>query len=264
MIDTALQSTKRELHRAFTQPRAWAAIVGVALVIGVVGPFGTYEKHALLPRVAYWFAIAVLTYGVGLATVHFVIAAIHGARRPGWIAYGLAGLAAGLPVAAVVLAINALLYGPEPPVETLALILSCMVIAGVGSALIALYSMPSRPDGPPAESAAVASPAPVPPPLLARLPLHLRGDLAYLSMQDHYVDVHTARGSTLLLMRFADAVGETGPTEGLQIHRSYWIARQAVVESVRRDGRLFLRMADGAELPVSRPYLAAVRSAGLA
>ncbi len=31
VIDTPLQSTKRELHLAFTQPRAWAAIVGVAL-----------------------------------------------------------------------------------------------------------------------------------------------------------------------------------------------------------------------------------------
>lgn len=42
------------------------------------------------------------------------------------------------------------------------------------------------------------------------------------------------------------------------------VASEAVAEAVRRDGRLFLRLDDGTELPVSRSYVSDVREAGLA
>ena len=102
------------------------------------------------------------------------------------------------------------------------------------------------------------------PKLLDRLPQRLRGDITYLSMQDHYVDVHTEKGSTLVLMRLADAIAEVEGVPGLQIHRSHWVALDAVAGSLRRDGRLFLRMSDETLLPVSRSWFEAVRAAGLA
>ncbi|EBV3599940.1 LytTR family transcriptional regulator, partial [Salmonella enterica subsp. enterica serovar Virchow] len=90
-----------------------------------------------------------------------------------------------------------------------------------------------------------------------------RGQLTHLSMQDHYVDVRTDNGGAMVLMRLSDAIAETRGVEGLQIHRSHWVALGAVQKAIRRGGRPYVIMKDGTELPVSRSYLDTVRSAGL-
>jgi hypothetical protein len=68
--------------------------------------------------------------------------------------------------------------------------------------------------------------------------------LANMTMQDHYIDIRTDRGGTLLLMRLADAIAETNVVDGLQIHRSHWVAKNAVQGAVRKEGRTFLKMRD--------------------
>ena len=97
------------------------------------------------------------------------------------------------------------------------------------------------------------------PPLLERLPASRRGRLLHLQMRDHYVEIHTDRGSELVLMRFGDALKELGRTEGMQVHRSHWIARAAVKKIVRRTGRTVAFLENGTEVPVSRRYARALR-----
>lgn len=274
--DTPLQFTKRELQTALSRPRTWAGLVGASLLLGLIGPFGTFGSLPLLPRVAYWTAIAILTYVTGLATVYFAVAALFRPNSTSAFAYLVAGALAGVPVAAIVCGLNNQLFG-EPATwrETLELSLYCVAIAAVVSLLVAVFSIPRETNKAEAEAEALASAASMPaaarpsqpdmqrPAILDRLPVEKRGRLAYMSMQDHYVDVHTDKGGTLVLMRLADAMTETQGVSGLQVHRSHWVALDAVAAAVRREGRLFLRMADGTELPVSRPYMAAVREAGL-
>ena len=84
-----------------------------------------------------------------------------------------------------------------------------------------------------------------------------------MTMQDHYVDIRTDRGGTLVLMRFVDAIAETNGVEGLQVHRSHWVALGRIAQTVRLGGRPMLKMEDGTMLPVSRSYFDAVRAAGL-
>jgi DNA-binding LytR/AlgR family response regulator len=67
-----------------------------------------------------------------------------------------------------------------------------------------------------AESTSDASP-----PILNRVPVQRRGRLIALSVSDHYVEVLTDGGRSLVLMRLSDAIAETGPVKGLQIHRSH-------------------------------------------
>ena len=98
-------------------------------------------------------------------------------------------------------------------------------------------------------------------PLLDRLPAARRGRLLHLQMRDHYVEIHTDRGSDLVLMRFGDALKELGGTEGMQVHRSHWIARAALEKISRRAGRTVAHLANGAEVPVSRRYARALREA---
>jgi DNA-binding LytR/AlgR family response regulator len=95
-------------------------------------------------------------------------------------------------------------------------------------------------------------------------PLRQRGKLLALIVEDHYVDIVTDRGKALVLMRLADAMREAGTVAGLQIHRSHWVALDAVVKAHRSDGKLILELSNGLRLPVSRGYLPAVKEAGLA
>ena len=60
-------------------------------------------------------------------------------------------------------------------------------------------------------------------------------------------------------MRLADAVDALGGL-GMQVHRSYWASFKHMRRLVRREGRMLLRLTDGREVPVSRPYLKAVRA----
>lgn len=100
------------------------------------------------------------------------------------------------------------------------------------------------------------------PRILRRLPPRLGQDLLCLSMEDHYVRLHTVRGSALVLMSLSQALEEVGGLEGLQVHRSWWVARRAV-EGVIEDGRnLRIRLKGGIEAPVSRASVARLRAAG--
>ncbi len=96
--------------------------------------------------------------------------------------------------------------------------------------------------------------------LLARLPAGVRGPVVCLQMEDHYVRVHTVRGSALVLMRFSDAISELGPVAGLRVHRSWWIASRFIagLESGSRSVRA--RLSTGQSVPVSRPYVQDVRA----
>ena len=85
-------------------------------------------------------------------------------------------------------------------------------------------------------------------------------DIIYLRADDHYVHVHTSDGSCLVRRRFASAVTDLGAL-GVQVHRSYWVAHRHMRSTVRRDGRTMLRVTGRQEVPISRPYLAAVRAA---
>jgi LytTr DNA-binding domain len=89
----------------------------------------------------------------------------------------------------------------------------------------------------------------------ARLPLHLQGAcLLALVSEDHYLRVYTEAGNAMILMRLSDAIAELGGEAGAQTHRSWWVARDAVIKSVRGDGKAVLTLSDGTEAPVSRTY----------
>ncbi|MFN3607338.1 MAG: hypothetical protein ACK4SS_09130, partial [Cypionkella sp.] len=43
----------RDLRGAFSRPATLAALAGVAVIVGISGPFGTLEAFAFVPRMAY-------------------------------------------------------------------------------------------------------------------------------------------------------------------------------------------------------------------
>ena len=99
---------------------------------------------------------------------------------------------------------------------------------------------------------------------MQRLPVKFRSaELWAVSSEDHYLRVHTSLGEELILMRLADAMRDLGGTDGLQTHRSWWVARDGVADTRREGGKLFLVLKSGKTAPVSRTYASAVKQAGL-
>lgn len=104
---------------------------------------------------------------------------------------------------------------------------------------------------------------PAPPKFLERLPLKLRGaEVWAVEAEDHYLRLHTSKGQDLILLRLADAVSELEGIEGAQVHRSWWVARDAIADAKRGDGRATLTLKDGSEVPVSRTYAGLLRERG--
>jgi len=98
---------------------------------------------------------------------------------------------------------------------------------------------------------------------LDRLPPRLRGAaIRAVQGEDHYLRIHTDRGSDLILMRLSDALDELEGLEGAQTHRSWWVAKDAVRDVERGDGRAILTLEGGLTVPVSRRYARALREAG--
>lgn len=99
---------------------------------------------------------------------------------------------------------------------------------------------------------------------LERLPVKFRtADLHAISSEDHYLRVHTSLGEELILMRLADAVRELSGADGLQVHRSWWVAKAGITDEKRVDGRSLLVLPSGTEVPVSRSYRGKAKDAGL-
>lgn len=249
-----LQLALREWRALYLDRRALALVGIVGALVGLAGPFGTGEALPLAPRLAYWVAIASATFAVGSGLVALLPRLPPLVRLPAPAARIVAGLAAGPAIAAAVTLVNAVVF-PDLPLgwgDAVRLAVECGLIAGGVTAAIGI-----------AGGAPASAPAPGGPAILRRLPLERRGQLVRLAMQDHYVEVHTERGMHLVLMRLSDAIDEVEGVPGLRVHRSHWVALEAIAAARREEGRVTLVLRDGATVPVSRSHLAALREAGV-
>lgn len=253
------QSTLRRIRtdwtRHFRKPVVLAGLAGVCFVLGMSGPFDTIDTLTPIPRLVYWTLTVWLTYGLGAV---YYIALFGEDEAPRWTALVLSAPAAGLMVLAVLIGLNRVFFGNwvDSIGELLRIWGFASIVAFIVTALSALSY--ARPAASPAPSQATAAP-----PLLRRLPLDKRGTLVSLSVQDHYVQVVTDQGREMLLMRLRDAMEETAPHPGLQVHRSHWVARDQVTAVRRRGDGAMLTTSAGDEIPASRSFMPELRRVGL-
>ena len=86
--------------------------------------------------------------------------------------------------------------------------------------------------------------------------------LIAIEAHDHYLKVHTDAGAELITLRFADALDELARAHGWRVHRSWWVAADAV-EAVRwRRGGGEIRLVHDLMAPVSRTYAPVLKEAG--
>ena len=99
------------------------------------------------------------------------------------------------------------------------------------------------------------------PEFMALLPDENRGKLVMLKAELHYLQVVTDRGSTLVLYNLGDAITQLPADLGLSVHRSYWVARDAIERLEKRGRQGELILSDGQAVPVSRNRMAEVTAA---
>jgi hypothetical protein len=237
--------------------RALAIAFGAGLFLAFIGPFGT-ANAPLYQRVGYWGLLCV--GGTALAVA--ISGVIRGLLDPGdqrpFLMAGVTALVMTPPGTLGVYAVTRQLF----PWNNLYTALP----AFVGPVLVVSLAMNyvnALADRRPLETHASAAKDAPPPRFLDRLPGKLRGaELHAVEAEDHYLRLHTSKGSDLILMRLSDAIAELDGLEGAQTHRSWWVARQAVLRARRLDGRAVLELPGGVEAPVSRNYARALKSEG--
>ena len=242
--------------RTWTSPLFTSVYGAIALgvFLGFAGPFGSFQSLAAPPRYAFWFGLVATGYGLAIATLQILRPAAAFARLPKVAAIVLVGLISTLPMMFVVAwALDVVFGRSTPPGRLVSLYLSVaavqLVIAGVAAWP---FLAPRRP-APAADDLNTD-------PFFERIPDRLGRDLLALEAQDHYLMVHTRRGSALIYMRLGEAVQILPPQLGFQAHRRWWVARKEVA-GLRRDGhQTLIELTGGLTVPVGRTYLAAVRS----
>lgn len=252
-----------------------AAMTVIGVFLAILGPFGSIAAP-FAERLVTWLGFAWLGYACYRPMQSIATWGERALALPRWGVLVAAVLVGTVPMTFAVIAVNCLGTGrwswPGLEVWT-GTYFSVLVIGGAVTALfnlvqgrpaseIAPVPMPMPAPAPEPEPAAPPPPAAPPAnPLLDQLPAELGSTIVALEMEDHYVRVHTMLGSALVLMRLRDAMALVGEIEGMQVHRSWWVAR-AAVEDVLREGRnVRLKLPRGIEAPVARANVAALKDA---
>lgn len=262
-----------EMPPLFGSARDWSRELLLSLAagtfLGLTGPFGSYRNTSHLGVLAYW--VGTTLYGALLLGLTVRPAIGLGRRRgfPPWGTFGPSLLLAAIPLSLGCHVIAARLWpqsvarigllGWYGQTLVISLPLALGYLAGTRPGTV---SAP-RPTPVPDATAGPKSRCAIAPAFWQRLPPDLDRDLVALQMEDHYVRVHTANGSALVLLPLRQAVAELPPSLGMQTHRSWWVCHHAVTGTVRDGRNLRLRLKTGVEAPISRNNIASVRAAGL-
>lgn len=246
-------------------------MVTVALLV-YLGPFGTWASLSVPDRLLFWMMTVGTNWLVGYIVFSVTIREFQTRGWPVWAGLVLAGLVTALPGTSTVWLVVALYLDYQPSdvsglVRLYAQVFVLHLIIGSLTFHLTEKTLRRREadvePSPPGERAGAAPRTTSEAALFARLSARSRAELLHLRMQDHYVEVHTAAGSELLLLRFRDALREVANVDGLQVHRSHWVARGAVAGVERRgDGRIVLRLVNGSKVPVSRSFAPVLKTEG--
>jgi len=112
---------------------------------------------------------------------------------------------------------------------------------------------------PPTANGAATSPVTTPgfrdvPDFMTKVPISRRGALIAIKAEDHYLKVTTSKGESLVHYRISDAIGEMPDETGIRVHRSHWVARDAISRCDAAGRSLRLTLVNGAVVPVSQSY----------
>lgn len=236
-----------------------AGLLTIGIVLALIGPFGTYELLPLPERLGYWILVATLNGALVDLVIRQVDVHLPKAMPLRRLLAPLLGAAlAAIPATAIVAVANGL-FGLGWPEQLVRLYGQVVFLLAVISTLVyTLLDLQELAQKPPVTSAAPEDHTTQSEPdswvrFQERLPEPQQGELLCLEMHDHYLAVHTTEGKQLILCRMDDAARELKAL-GLRVHRSWWVAKNAVAGTQKVGQRLFLTLVDGRKVPVGKTY----------
>ena len=243
--------------------KAWVRDItitaGSSLVFALLGPFGT-DTIPLQQRLIEYLAIGFASFALLWPPMRLALRLGDRAGLPELFVL-LGGLSVlTLPVTLVGGLVVHLFNPATPPMNVLSvyfMILAMVVPFGTAYLMVERRLLSPRSLTAPPETQAI--PAVKTPSWLSP---RLGDDVLALQGEDHYVRVHTRLGSELLLMRLRDAIADLEGLAGEQVHRSWWVAREAVGAVSVNGRRLSITLTNGLEVPVSREAAPRLRRAG--
>lgn len=238
-----------------------AAALATGITVGALGPFGTYSLLPLTQRLAFWVA----TIGINWLLLVLAIRQLDRLLPPSMPARIIilpvaASLMMVIPATAVVnLAGSMTSPMLSLPVATLAWMVFLVSLA-ISIPAHALRTLSGQKRDGNATAPATSRYQEIEP-FLQRLDQPLAGRLTCIETQDHYLLVNSTGGQQMIHCRMVDAERELGDA-GMRVHRSWWVAAEAVVGSEKPSGRDQLVLIDGRRVPVSRSHVKTVRQRG--
>ncbi|WP_297801057.1 LytTR family DNA-binding domain-containing protein [uncultured Brevundimonas sp.] len=258
-------------HRARVTPERIATeicfVVGIALVLAMLRPLGVLTDESFGTRLFYWGRSLVAGYVIQRPLLWLGSTWLTRAGRPEWLGWALAIVVGSVPMSLWLWYLGPSINLSRPfPSEALWAETAGQYILVAGLVAVCLWfvqdiAQARGNSAPTAPSLAEPSERHVPqrPALLDRLERTNHQTLWALEAEDHYVRVHTDAGHELVLMRLADAIAETAPVEGQQVHRSWWVAKQAIKAAEMEGRTLMLKLERNIQIPVARNRISAVR-----
>ena len=235
-----------------------AMLVAIGLLMGFLGPFGS-DRIPVVGRYVYWMICMVGGGLIGIAADELLRPRMAGT----WRRVAVVSVLMTPAVSLLVLSTEHLLMGGRLDWQGFArlqwqvfpILLAVMVVRA-----LVWRRAPAK-----IETRTIVAP-PLPEAEAAfrrRLSARRRGArLIAIEAHDHYLKVHTDAGAELITLRFADALSELAQAHGWRVHRSWWVAADAV-ETVRwRRGVGEMRLVGGLTAPVSRTYGPVLKEAG--
>lgn len=237
--------------------RTYAIAAGMAVLLCFTGASGSFALP-MLPRFAYWLILMLGGTLVAQAADAWLDRVL---RLALWQEVAIMTAAITPPITVIVWLVSAAFAGAAPnPGRLPGTVPPVLLISACMSILHATVNRRPQQSHIHPEVPAASPPAQV---FRARLAFkHRQAEILALSAEDHYLRVYTSAGESLILMRLYDAIGELDGIEGSQIHRSWWVAKDAVADIRRGDGKVDLVLKSGLSAPVSRRYQKALKADG--
>ena len=250
-----MSPAKRE--QTFALLRHALGAVSIGILAGFLGPFGTTQALTTIERYGFWVGLILLGYAESPSLGSDIAAAPRLAALASPAQAALIALLSAVPMTfATAWALTQV--QPERIVDAARLPALFLAVASVRAGADD-RTIRHAPGG---HGHLRADDAEAPALHAAHSPPSRTQRLIAIEGHDHYLRVHTALGSDLILCRLADALNELVDADGMQVHRSWWVATKAVVGLDREAGRTLVLLDNGLRVPVSRSHLAAVRSRG--
>ncbi|MFT3997784.1 MAG: LytTR family DNA-binding domain-containing protein [Asticcacaulis sp.] len=245
--------------------RIFGSAFAMALFLSLIGAFGTGSIPLGL-RLFYWSLLMVsgslVAVGVDRLMLGYLRHTLRLEGRP-WLYGALLAVLLTPSISLVVWAITPLFGHMNWNIAHYVRFLGPVGV--IATAMTALNVLINREPQQSHAFAPVAAPQTEAPQVafLDRLPFkHQKADIYALSAEDHYLRVHTSAGNTLILMRLYDAIRELEGIEGSQTHRSWWVAKDAIEDVQKQDGKVCLLLRGDLEAPVSRTFQKILKSDG--